>query len=463
MRIPSPTPSPLVVAGRHVGVLGAARSGVGSALLLTRAGASVTVGDRKPADQLDPPMVERILQTGADLRPGLATLEQFGSVDLLVTSPGVPVDAPILEAARQAGTPVIGEVELAYRFARAPILAVAGTNGKGTATTLLGAMLNEGGVRARVCGNIGDPFTGAVAEAPEADVFVTEISSFQLETIEEFRPWVAVLLNVTPDHLDRHRTMEDYLAAKARLFTNQTPDDWAVLNTDDGNVAVAARDARSRRVMFSARVRSHARVEGDVLLVDLGEGPLVVCRRSDLVRQGAHYTESVLASASAALIAGAGLDGILAAIRAHKLPAHVLEVVTEVDGVAFINSSKATNPAAAEADIESVEGPLLIVAGGLEKRADFTEFGEVLRRRAKGAFLIGECAARIAEAARGVPTTVCGDLEEATRRAYAAAAPGDKVMLAPACASWDMFPNYAVRGEQFAEIARSLRAESSRR
>jgi UDP-N-acetylmuramoylalanine--D-glutamate ligase len=190
--------------------------------------------------------------------------------------------------------------------------------------------------------------------------------------------------------------------------------------------------------------------------VDLGGGPVEICRRPDLVARSAHYVESVLASAAAALIAGASREGIIAGIRSHRLPDDVLEVVCQAAGVTFINSSKATNPAAAEADIGSVDGPLLIIAGGLGKRADFAGFGRLLGRRAKGVFLIGECAARIAEAAHGVPTTLCGTLDEAVRSAYAAAGPGDTVMLAPACASLDMFPSAAVRGEQFCAIARSI-------
>jgi len=459
MPIPAVSTSPLAIAGKRVGVLGAARSGVGSARLLTGAGAEVVVGDGKMPEALDPATLDRIRTTRADLRFGTHDLTQLGALDLLVVSPGVPLDAPIMQQAREAGVPVIGEIELAYRFSSAPVLAVGGTNGKGTTATLAGAMLNQGGLRARVCGNIGDPFTGAVAEAQPVDLFVVEISSFQLETIQLFRPWIAVLLNVTPDHLDRHRTMDTYLAAKARLFENQTPDDWAILNADDPNVALAARATRARRLNFSSGRPAEARVEGEALVVDLGVGPVEVCRRSDLVRGGAHYIESVLSSAAAALIAGASREGILAGIRSHRLPDHVLDLVCQVGGVTFIDSSKATNPASAEADIESVEGPLLIVAGGLDKRADFTEFAQLLRRRAKGVFLIGQCAARLAEAAQGVPTTLCATLEEAVRGAHAAAAPGDTVMLAPGCASLDMFPSYAVRGEQFREIARSICAE----
>ena len=445
------------VACMRIAVLGAARSGVGCARLLTRAGASVIVADGKPAEALDPQGLAQIEATGADLRFGVADLDVLGPVDLLVISPGVPVDAPLVEQARAAGVPVTGEVELGYRFSHAPIIAISGTNAKGSTCTLTGDMLNGSGIRARVCGNIGDPFTGAVASEEAPDVYVLEISSFQLETIEHFHAAVACGLNISNDHLDRHGSLEAYIAAKARLFENQTPDDWAIANADDPNVTRAVRSAHSRLIRFSARGQGvEARLEGDALLVDLGDGPQEVCREADLVRAGAPYIETVLAASAAALIAGGRREGLLEAVHAHRLPPEVLELVCETNGVRFINSSKATNPAAAVADIESVSGPLLVIAGGLERGSDFTEFGEVLRRRAKVAFLIGECAERIADAAAGVDCVRCGSLEEAVQLAYAAAAPGDAVLLAPACASWDMFPDYKVRGAVFRQTARGI-------
>jgi UDP-N-acetylmuramoylalanine--D-glutamate ligase len=449
-------PPALEVAGRRIAVLGAARSGVGCARLLGGAGASVIVGDSKPADALDPQALAQIEATGADLRFSVADFDVLGPVDLLVISPGVPVEAPLVQQARAAGVPVTGEIEVGYRFSHAPIIAITGTNAKGSTCTLTGDMLNASGIRARVCGNIGDPFSGAIACEEAPDVYVVEISSFQLETSEQFNASVACALNITNDHLDRHGSLEAYIAAKARLFENQTAEDWSIANADDANAMAAVRDARSRLMRFSARgQKTEARVEGDALLVDLGDGPREVCREADLIRKGAPYIETVLAASAAALIAGANPEGLLRATRGHKLPAEVLELVCETNGVQFINSSKATNPAAAVADIESVSGPLLVIAGGLERGSDFTEFGDVLRRRAKAVFLIGECADRIAEAAAG-GSVRCSSLEEAVRLAYAAAAPGDAVLLAPACASWDMFPDYKVRGAVFRETARGI-------
>jgi len=450
-------PPTLDVSGRRIAILGAARSGVGCARLLGGAGASVIVADGKPAEALAPQALAEIKAAGADLRFGVADFDTLGPVDLLVISPGVPVDAPLVQQARAAGVGVTGEIEVGYRFSHAPIIAITGTNAKGSTCTLTGDMLNASGIRTRVCGNIGDPFTGAVAGGDAPEVYVLEISSFQLETIERFRPAVACVLNITNDHLDRHGSLGAYIAAKARLFENQTAEDWAIANADDPNATEAASDARSRLLRFSARgSEAEARVEGDALVVEFGDGPREVCREADLIRAGAPYIETVLAASTAALLAGATREGLLRAIRGHTLPAEVLELVCEADGVRFINSSKATNPAAAIADIESVSGPLLVIAGGLERGSDFAEFGKVLRERAKAAFLIGECAERIAEAAAGVECVRCSSLEDAVQLAGAAATSGDAVLLAPACASWDMFPDYHVRAAVFRETARGI-------
>ena len=457
MPLPAMTDSPPDLAGRRVGVLGAARSGVGCARLLAEAGATVVVGDAKPKTDLDPECVRRITQAGAQLKAELTHLGALGNLDLLVVSPGVPVDAPVVVEAKAAGLHVIGEVELAYRFSRAPVIAVTGTNAKGTTCTLLGGMLNEGGVPARVCGNIGDPFSGAVAEGRDVVLYVVEVSSFQLETIDRFRPRIAMLLNIEPDHLDRHPSFEDYVTAKARLFENQMPSDWAIVNAEDPDVLHAAAPTQARRVDFSATgTTAAARVEDDALTVDVGHGPTRVCHTGDLIRAGRPYIESVLAASAAALIAGASPEGLLRAIRTHRLPDHVLDVVCEANGVTFINSSKATNPAAARADIESVDGSLIVIAGGLEKRVDFTGFGQLLRERAKALLVIGECADRIAQAAEGIGVTRCSTLEEAVEQAYEVAGPGDKVMLAPACASWDMFPDYRARGDCFRRAAQRV-------
>jgi UDP-N-acetylmuramoylalanine--D-glutamate ligase len=421
------------------------------------------VADGKPEAELNAACVRDIRETGASVVPAFAELAQLGPLDLLVLSPGVPLDAEAVQEAQAAGVRITGEVELGYRFCPAPIVAIAGTNAKGSTCTLTGGMLERSGVRARVTGNIGDPFTGAVASGEPVDVYVLEISSFQLETIEHFRPRVACLLNITDDHLDRHGSLTAYVAAKARLFENQTAEDWAIANADDANAMRAVEGVRSRFVRFSARHSgTEARLEGDELVVNPGDGDRVICQRADLIRAGAPYIETVLAASSAALLAGSTLAGIREAIREHKLPAEVLEFVCEVNGIRFVNSSKATNPAAAMADLESVEGPVLLIAGGLERGADFAAFGRLAAQRAKGLFLIGQCAARIAEAAPGVPAVFCRTVEEAVQQAYLAGTAGDTVLLAPACASWDMFPDYKVRAACFREAARRLCAPGAK-
>lgn len=483
MHLRAPTSSPVHVAGRRVAVIGAGCSGAGSARLLTRAGAEVIVADSKSAHELQSKHIEAILETGAKLRLGITSLDMLGPVNLVVISPGVAPRAAIVEQARAAGVPVMGEIELGYRFSRAPIVAIAGTNAKGSTCSLIEKMLISAGIQGRMCGNVGNAFTNVIATEEPPEVYVLEVSSFQLETLYfppstslvdvsekgschtliaentsfQFRPSVACLLNITEDHLDRHGSWDSYVAAKARLFTNQEPDDWAIVNADDPNVMRAAQGARSRKVRFSAQgSAAEARLEGDRLVVDLGGGAQEICRTSDLVRAGVPYIQTVLASAAAALIAGARPEALVEAVRSHKLPPEVLEFVCEVGGVRFINSSKATNPAAAIADIESVNGPLLVIAGGQDRGLDFTEFAQVLRNRAKAVFLIGQSAKRIAEAAAGVQCVFSASLEEAVESAYAAAAPGDTILLAPGCASQDMFSDYKARGTVFRQIAHRI-------
>ncbi|MGQ9730856.1 MAG: UDP-N-acetylmuramoyl-L-alanine--D-glutamate ligase [Candidatus Zipacnadales bacterium] len=450
-------PPPLEVSGCRVGVIGAACSGVGCARLLANAGASVIVGDSKSAETINPNHVRDILESGAELRLELSKLIDLGPLDLLVLSPGVPLDIPVVVEARQKALPVIGEVELAYRFSRAPIIAISGTNGKGSTCSLVGEMLKRSGIRACVCGNIGNPFSGVVASEPTPDVYVLEVSSFQLETTVHFRPAIACLLNIQEDHLDRHGSLEAYIAAKARLFEAQSEEDWAIVNADDANAVQAVTEIRARRLFFSAqRTDVAGRLESGHLIVDVGDGPREVCTEEDLVRQGIPYIQTVLAAASAAILAGSTSEKIREAIRRHRLPPEVLELVCEANGVRFINSSKATNPAAAEADIESISGGLVVIAGGLDRGLDFTRFGTLLQRRARAICLIGECAQQIAEAASGVPAVFCDTLEEAVEEAYRLARPGDAVLLAPACASWDMFSNYKERGACFRTAANRL-------
>jgi len=397
---------------------------------------------------------------GAVLVPELNHLDQLGDVDLIVKSPGVPEEAPVVQEARARGVRLISEIELAYACSPLPLVAVSGTNGKGTTCGLLSAMFEAAEIPCCVAGNIGWPLIEAVADPGEARWIVAEVSSFQLEDIETFRPRVAVLLNVTPDHLERHGTFEAYVAAKRRLFENQHPSDWAIGNADDEVAGSLAAQSRARVLPFStARQDVAAGVREGSIVLDVGAGPEAVCPTADLVRRGPHYLQTALAAALAARVCGASPAAIAAGIRAHRLGPNILEHVCTVRGVRFINSTKATSPAAAQADIESVEGPLHIIAGGSDKQADFAEIGALMARRARGLYLLGQCAERIAQAAAEAPSGRFSSLEDAVRAAFRAAQPGDTVLLAPACASLDMFRDYAHRGEVFREAARAICAE----
>jgi UDP-N-acetylmuramoylalanine--D-glutamate ligase len=458
MALPPPRPAPgLDLAGRRVGVFGMARSGLACAQFLTGHGASVTVFDESPAANL-----AEALDTLCDLPvtalPGVAAFDQLPPFDLLVISPGVPVDHSYLQQSRAAGCLVIGEIELAWRFCAAPVVAVTGTNGKGSTTTLLGEMLTAAGLRCVVAGNIGVPLISVVEQ--DLEVLVAEISSFQLETIVDFQPWAGVLLNITPDHLTRHGSFDLYAAAKARLFENQGTADLAVINTDDPAAATTADFLGSRVLRVSLSDASAAgHLSGDELRVALPDrDPLTVCHRCDLALTGDHYVTNALGAAVVAVAAGCTADQIRTGVRRWRPASHLLTEVAVVEGVRFVDDSKATNPAAAAADLRSFTGHVLVIAGGQGKGTDLSEFAEAIVERCAAAFLIGETAAEIAALLSDrVPVVLCPSLEDAVAAAWKQAVPGTTVVLCPACASFDQFRNQAERGDRFAAAARAVR------
>ena len=452
-------PQPIELLGKRVAVLGLARTGLAAAEVLRHHGASVVGCDGKPAAQLvDASAV--LSRLGADLCPECASLDQIGPVDLLVVSPGIPVDHAILQAARAQGIPAIAEIELAYRLATAPIVAISGTNGKGSTCTVLGDMLRRAGLRTVVAGNIGTPLVSQVGQP--LDVIVAEISSFQLETIALFRPAIAILLNITPDHLiDRHGDMDSYVAAKRRLFSNQTPEDYAVLNVDDAVVAACKPSITAQQLTVSLSGNASGRVENGRLVVEIeATGRLELCPVDELPVPGEHNQRNFLCAALAAALARVPIEAMRAAILAFQPAPHLLTPVGTVRGVAFRDDSKATNPASAIADLKALSGEVIVVSGGKDKGADFGEFGTAIAEHAAGAFLIGETRGKIAEAIAGrVPARACATFEEAVRGAFAAAHPGATVVLLPACSSFDMFSDYAARGDAFAGIVAELMRE----
>jgi UDP-N-acetylmuramoylalanine--D-glutamate ligase len=454
---------------KRVLVVGLGKSGVASALFLKEHGARVTVSDTKSGDELRNE-IPVLLDHGITVETGGHGDRTFRGQDLIVVSPGVPVDAPPLVQARAAGENVIGEIELAAQFLPGPIVAITGSNGKTTTTTLTGEIMTAGGFAALVGGNIGTPAISLAERAQPETVIVLEVSSFQLETIQTFRPKVAVVLNVTPDHLDRHRTLEVYVDAKARIFENQQASDFAVLNADDPIcVTLAARTraqvfwfSRQKEVQHGAWVR-----DGNIVFRD-ASGQKEILQVSEIPLKGAHNLENVLAAACAGALMGCSPEKIRQAVRDFKAVEHRLEFVATVRGVDYYNDSKATNVDATIKALESFPANIHLILGGKDKGSDYTVLNDLLRQRVKRVYTIGAAAAKIVSQIispkNGGPELVHAEtLENAVRKASAVAQPGDVVLLAPACASFDQFKSYEHRGKVFKEIVRGLSSESGNR
>jgi UDP-N-acetylmuramoylalanine--D-glutamate ligase len=443
---------------RPVVVVGLARSGIAAASFLARRGAAVVAVDRKPEAEL-PADALALREGGVRLETGPHRGETFTGAAMIVVSPGVPWELPELEAARAAGVPVVAEVELAFRHLEGRLAAVTGTKGKSTTTAALGAMLAAPGRDVRVGGNIGTPLVSLVEGATRDTLFAVEVSSFQLEGTSRFHPHVAVWLNLSPDHLDRHPTLEAYVAAKARLFANQTAADWAIVNADDPVVLEAARRAAARKLLVRT---SGDPVAGDGAYFGGGEARLRLDGREqplfahgDVRVPGAHLAGDLLFAAAAARVLGADPGQISGAVRGFRGIPHVLELVATIAGVSYYDDSKATNVEAARRSLEAFDRPLLVILGGRYKGGDFAELGPALRARGRRVLAIGEARARV-RAALGdvVPVEECDSLRAAVEAARAAARPGDVVLLAPACSSFDMFRDYAERGRAFQDEVR---------
>jgi UDP-N-acetylmuramoylalanine--D-glutamate ligase len=443
---------------QRVLVVGLGKSGVASALFLKAHGARVTVSDTKPEAELreDIPV---LLDHGIAVETGGHGERTFRGQDLIVVSPGVPVDAPPLVQARSLGEMVIGEIELAAQFLRGPIVAITGSNGKTTTTTLAGEIIAAGGYPIAVGGNIGTPAISLVEQATPDTVTVLEVSSFQLETIQTFRPKVAVILNVTPDHLDRHRTFAAYADAKARIFENQTASDFTVLNADDATcVELAPRTkgtvywfSRKKEVTHGAYVK-----EGKILFRDK-DGQHEILHVSEIPLKGNHNVENVLAGVCVGILMGCAPEKISSAIRNFKAVEHRLEYVATVRGVEYFNDSKATNVDATIKAIESFPANIHLILGGKDKGSDYSVLNELLQERVKRVYTIGAAAAKI-ESQIKAETVHAETLENAVKRASASAQAGDIVLLAPACASFDQFKSYEHRGRTFKDLVQALQS-----
>ena len=429
-----------------------------SALFLQQRGATVTVSDTKPPDQLKEE-IPLLLDHGMTVETGGHGERTFGGQDLIVVSPGVPYDAPQLVQARLQGEPVIGEIELAAENLVGSIIAITGSNGKTTTTTLVGEILAAAGVKTLVGGNIGTPAISLVERATPETITVLEVSSFQLETIKTFRPKVAVILNITPDHLDRHRTFDAYVNAKARIFENQQGSDFAVLNEDDETCLKLADVVKAPLFWFSRKkeVGQGAFVsEGRILFRD-AHGEAEIMLLSEIPLKGAHNVDNVLAAVCTAALMGCRPDQIRKAVANFKAVEHRIEYVATINGVEYFNDSKATNVDATIKAVESFPKNIHLILGGKDKGSPYTVLRDLLRERVKRVYTIGAAAAKIEAEIQGSTEVVHAEtLENAIKRAHAVAQPGDVVLLAPACASFDQFKSYEHRGRLFKEVVKGL-------
>jgi UDP-N-acetylmuramoylalanine--D-glutamate ligase len=453
--------------GKKVLVVGLGKSGRSAALFLRHRGAQVTVSDMRSAEALAKEL-PALLEEGIAVETGGHGLLTFRRQDLIVVSPGVPLTTPELQQVRKLNLPITGEVELASRFLKTKILAITGSNGKTTTTTLCGEILKAGGLATQVGGNIGLPVIELVDEANNvAEAWsVLEISSFQLETVDLFRPKIAVILNITPDHLDRHGTYENYALTKERIFAAQTREDYLVLNGDDTRVQQAAGRARAQVYWFSLTkiVRQGASVLNGEIAFRASEQSSFepVLPLSSIPLKGDHNIENVLAAVCAAKLAGVANEAIAQAVRAFRAVEHRLEFVADIAGVAYYNDSKATNVDATMKALAAFPGGIHLILGGKDKNSDYTLLRPLLEQRVKAVYTIGAAAEKIEREIAGATHIVAAKtLQAAVEQAAASAASGEIVLLAPACSSFDQFDSYEHRGRVFKELvfARQFAAE----
>ena len=446
------------VKGKRVLVVGLGKSGVASALYLESRGARVTVSDSKSEDQLREE-IPALLDRGVVVETGKHGERTFRDQDLIVVSPGVPIDVQPLQNARRLNIPVIGEIELAAQSLQGQIVAITGSNGKTTTTTLAGEIIASGGAKALVGGNIGTPAISFADQSSPETWVVLEISSFQLETIQTFRPKIAAILNITPDHLDRHGSMDAYTAAKARIFENQTAADFAVLNLDNEITAKMARTLKPKVFVFSRErdVERGTFIKSEsIVFRDAGKSTEIM-PLAEIPLKGAHNVENVLAACCIGMLAGVAPEKIRRAVRDFKAVEHRLEFVAEIGGVQYFNDSKATNVDATIKALESFPKNIHIILGGKDKGSDYTVLNPLLKERVKQVYTIGAAAEKIEQhLGTVVPIVSAGTLESAVRKAAQAAKKGDTVLLAPACASFDQFQSYEHRGRVFKEIVQGL-------
>ncbi|NYF90602.1 UDP-N-acetylmuramoylalanine--D-glutamate ligase [Edaphobacter lichenicola] len=445
---------------KRVLVVGLGKSGLSAAMFLRAQGARVTVSDTRSAVALAQE-IPALLEAGIMVESGGHGLLTFRRQDLIVVSPGVPMDTPEVKQVVAFGLTVIGELELASRYLQGQVVAITGSNGKTTTTTLVGKILSDAGVPTQVGGNIGLPVIDLVAKSTPETVNVLEVSSFQLETVEEFHPRIAVILNITPDHLDRHGSFERYVAAKERIFERQGAGDALVLNGDDRVTQMCAARAKSEVFWFSGTkaVRKGAFVRDGVIVWVEKEGGVTepVMPVSEVPLKGAHNIENVLAAVCAARLAKVSAESVRASVASFTAVEHRLELVRKLNGVEFYNDSKATNVDATMKAVASFSKGVHLILGGKDKDSDYGLMAELLKERVKVVYTIGSAAEKIERQLHGVVKMVAaGTMETAVAEAAKAAVTGDVVLLSPACSSFDQFENYEHRGRVFRQLVNQL-------
>jgi len=450
--------------GKEIVIIGMARSGMAVAEFLWKRGARVTLSDNRPETALESE-IRLLNERNIEYEAGGHSPELLGMADLIVVSPGVPLSLPVLRQAAQAGKTLISEIELASRYLRGRVIAITGTNGKTTTTTLVGEILRTAGFPAQVGGNIGTPLISLVESSTEDTWSVVELSSFQLEAVPTFRPDIAVLLNITPDHLDRYASFEAYAQAKLNILENQVNSDFAVLNYEDPSLQKTAGSVHSQVFWFSGsrEVTRGTYALGGQIVFQSGQGAERVMTCNEVPLKGRHNIENVAAAITAARLAGIPSSTIAEGVRNFKAVEHRLEPVADISGVHFFNDSKATNVDATIKALEAFESGVILILGGRDKGGDFKLLSRLLQERTKTVVLLGEASDKIRTQLEGtVPMTQASSMDNAVKVAFQQAAPGNTVLLAPACASFDMFQNYEHRGREFKAAVGRLQVTGNR-
>lgn len=447
--------------GKKVLVFGSGKSGIGASDLLAKVGAFPVIYDGNAETDKDAVVHKTDGTYSVTVYAGELPKEVQDSLDLVVLSPGVPTDLPLVKSFYEQGLPVWGEVELAYRVGNGEVLAITGTNGKTTTTALLGKIMQDARESVFVVGNIGTPYTSKALEMKPNSITVAEISSFQLETIDEFAPKVSAILNITEDHLNRHHTMEEYIRVKELITENQGTEDVCVLNYEDEVLREFGKHLTPRVVYFSSgrKLDEGIYLDGNKIILKDGEKEIEVVKTEDLKLLGKHNFENVMAAVAMAYYDGVSLDSIRKSICEFIAVAHRIEYVTEKKGVVYYNDSKGTNPDAAIKGIQAMNRPTLLIGGGYDKQSGYDEWIEAFDGKVRYLVLIGQTKEKIKEAAEkhGFHDIIlCEDLKEAVKVCEEKAQPGDAVLLSPACASWGQFDNYEQRGDMFKEYVRNL-------